>query len=124
MRILLIAGSFLPLAGCAEKPPLQVHGKPVSHWVAAMQDPDPQARIKAARMLGNAGASDPAVVPALVKAIKDPEAEVRGEVILALLKIGPDAQEAITVLKDAQQDEDDQVRSYAEKALKRIQGQR
>jgi HEAT repeat protein len=124
MRLLLIAGLSLPLAGCGEKPPLVVHGKPVSHWVEAMQDPDPQARIKAARMLGNAGAADSAVVPALIKGLKDPEAEVRGEVILALLKIGPDAREAIPALREARQDEDDRVQSYAEKALQRIQGDR
>ncbi len=124
MRWFMVAGLILSITGCGEKPPLLVHGKPVSHWVEVLQEPDPQARIKAARMLGNVGAADPAVVPALVKAVKDPEAEVRGEVILALLKIGPDAQEAIPVLKEARQDEDEQVRAYAEKALQRVQTSR
>jgi HEAT repeat protein len=121
MRLLLAAGLLFTLQGCGEKPPLLVHGKPVRHWIEALQDPDPQARIKAARMLGTAGTADSTVVPALAKGIKDPEPEVRAEVLLALLKIGPEAREAVASIAEAQHDEDETVRSYAAKALQRIQ---
>src|SRR6516225_5685616 len=100
MRLLLAAGLVLMLNGCGAKKPLMVHGKPVRHWIEALQDPDPRARVKAARMLGNAGAADPTVVPALARVVKDPEAEVRGEAILALLKIGPEAREAASVVAE------------------------
>jgi HEAT repeat protein len=45
---------------------------------------------------------------------------VRGEAVLALLNIGPDAREAVPVLTEAQHDPNATVRSYAEKALERI----
>ena len=58
--------------------------------------------------------------PALMEAVKDPDAKVRGEAILALLRLGPAAKEAIPILSEAQKDKDGQVRMYAAKALAKI----
>jgi HEAT repeat protein len=46
---------------------------------------------------------------------------VRSAAILALLKLGPAADEAVPVLTEAQKDRDALVRSYAARALRRIQ---
>src|SRR5947209_3459409 len=83
------------LAGCGQEPPPSAHGKSVGEWVRALQDPDARLRQRAARTLGNAGAADPAVVPALAGALRDRDAGVRAEAALALMKIGPAAREAI-----------------------------
>jgi HEAT repeat protein len=45
--------------------------------------------------LGNIGPGDPAALPALTGALKDADAGVRCEAVLALLKYGPGAKEAI-----------------------------
>jgi HEAT repeat protein len=47
---------------------------------------------------------------------------VRAEAALALLNIGPPAREAVPALEEAQKDQEATVRSYAQKALERIQG--
>jgi HEAT repeat protein len=116
----LLAGLVVLLVGCGKTPATLAHGKPVSHWVHALNDTDVRVRKKAVAALGNVGPVDPAAIPALIGAVKDQNAKVRGEAILALLKIGPAAKEAIPVLTQAQKDKDAQVRSYAAKALERI----
>jgi HEAT repeat protein len=71
--------------------------------------------------LGNVGATDPAVWPALLEALKDKDAAVRREAILALMKFGPGAHEAIGILTELRQrDADAQVRVYAAKALRKL----
>ena len=72
--------------------------------------------------LGNVGAADPAAIPALIGALKDSDAAVRAAATLALLKIGPDAQDAAEALAEAQKDKDPKVRDLAAKALQRVQG--
>jgi HEAT repeat protein len=59
-------------------------------------------------------------VPALVKALKDEDAEVREKVALALLNIGPNAEAAIPALEEACKDNNADVREAAEMALKEI----
>jgi HEAT repeat protein len=110
------------LAGCGqEPPPPSAHGKSVDEWVRALQGPDARLRQRAARTLGNAGAADPAVVPALAGALRDRDAGVRGEAALALMKIGPDAREAVPALTEARKDRDARVRTYAARALEKVQ---
>jgi HEAT repeat protein len=110
------------LAGCGRSSaPLAVHGKPVAHWLQALHDSDAKARRKAVEALGNAGAADPAVVPALIATLEDREPGVRSAAVLALLKIGPEAGEAVPALRKVLQDKDVKVRTYAAKALERIE---
>jgi HEAT repeat protein len=97
-------------------------GKPVSYWVQALQGPDPSLRKKAVFKLGNVGPTDAVVCPALLGALKDADAAVRCETILALLKCGPSARNAIPTLTEMQQqDSDARVRSYAGRALETLQ---
>src|SRR5437868_6160638 len=105
------------LHGCGESKPTTIHGKSVTHWVQALQDRDTRVRKKAVEALGNAGAADPAAIPALIGVLKDHDAGVRAAATLALLKIGPAAQDAVAALKDAQNEKDQKVRDYAAKAL-------
>ncbi len=79
------------IVGCHKAQPTMAHGKPVGEWVQALHSPDARTRKKAASVLGNVGAIDPAVVPALTEAMRDRDAGVRAEVVLALTKIDPAA---------------------------------
>src|SRR5262249_45104371 len=88
MKHILLAGLVVLLAGCGRAQPTLAHGKPVSDWVAALQHPDARQRKKAAEVLGNVGAADPAVVPALAGAVKDRDPTVRGGAVVARLKRG------------------------------------
>jgi HEAT repeat protein len=123
MRHIAIVIVCLLFAGCAKKEPLTAHGKPVAHWLQALQDPDPAVRKKAVVALGHVGGADPAALPALADAVKDRDAGVRAEAVLALLNLGPAARDAVPALEQARSDRDPKVRSYAEKALKRVQGE-
>jgi HEAT repeat protein len=96
-------------------------GKPLSHWLEALHGQDPAERHKAATKLGNIGPADPAVVPALIGAVKDADPGVRAEAILSLLKIGPAAKDAVPALTEALKDPDPKVRQFAEKALIQVQ---
>jgi HEAT repeat protein len=108
-------------AGCEAERPLTAGGKPVQHWVEALKDPDARVRTTAVRKLGNVGTSDEAVLPALLGALGDRDAGVRREVILALVKLGPDARQAIPALtQTSERDPDSQVRTWAGKAAQRL----
>jgi HEAT repeat protein len=78
--------------------------------------------MKSAEILGNVGAADPAVLPALVGAMKDRDPDVRAQAALSLLKLGPAARDAEPALVEACQDRDARVREYAMKALAKVRG--
>jgi HEAT repeat protein len=107
-------------SGCKGQLPPDT-GARVRHWIEALRGPDARLRKEAAFKLGNLGLTDPAtVVPALTGALKDTDARVRCEAILALVKCGPAAREAMPALNDIRNDPDRQVRAYAGKALKKL----
>ena len=115
--------TLIVLSGCSNPSPTLSGGKPVEHWVVSLQtSPDAKLRKEAAFKLGNVGPSDPVASPALVAALKDRDAVVRCEVILALVKFGRSAQAAVSPLKELRdRDPDAKVRSYAARALETIQ---
>ncbi len=124
MKRILIGGSILVclLIGCGKPKAMLAGGKPISHWLKALQNPDPKVRKTAVTKLGNVGAADSAALPALNGALKDPDANVRCEAILALLRSGPAANESIPTLMEMQgNDRDAQVRFYAVQALAKLQ---
>ena len=121
-------GSFLLLVlllGCGPRIPddFTVSGKTLDEWLEAQSDSQPEVRVRAVRALSNVGPVVPEVVPALIRALEDPDAGVRGQAALALLKFGPDAKEAIPALEAAESDSDETVREWAGKALKTIEGE-
>jgi hypothetical protein len=113
--VLLVA--FL-LAGCnKEKSAVLAGGKPIEHWVAAARDPNEKVRKQAIQKLGNVGNADPAVLPVLISALKDANSGIRREAIIAIVKYGPGAEQAIDALKTvAATDADPQIRGYAAQA--------
>lgn len=124
MRTTCLA-ALLVLAGCKEAAPTLVGGKSASHWVAALGSADPAARKTAAFKLGNAGAIDPAVLPALTAALHDDDATVRLEAIVALAKIGPQAREAAGALENLRHNDPvEQVRATAARGLEALGRQR
>jgi HEAT repeat protein len=121
-RAVTVAILLWPLSGCGQGPPTLAGGQPVGHWVEALQSPDSQLRKTAVFKLGNVGSTDEAVLHSLLGALKDPDAAVRREAILALMKYGPGAREAVPLLTELQQnDQDARVRSYAAKALRKFE---
>lgn len=119
MKHIWVAVLLISVLGCgkAPQPTTRVH-----HWVETLRSNDANLRKKAAFTLGNLGPTDPAsVVPALAAALKDADAAVRCEAILALLKCGPAATETVSALTDLRQrDPNSQVRLYAAKAIERL----
>src|SRR5579875_1600523 len=103
MRHFRVWGLGLLLAlcgGCGSKPPALAGGKPVHYWLEALHHADARVRKQAAFKLGNVGVVDDKVLPALIAALKDPDAAVRCEAILALLKCGPAAAQALPKLQE------------------------
>src|SRR6516165_8224641 len=103
MRIVVTCLLIMLLSGCGKPKTILAGGKPVSHWLEAVRDPDPRVRKTAIFKLGNVGPSDADVLPAVTAALKDPDAAVRREAILALVKFGPAAKEAAPILIDMRQ---------------------
>ena len=69
----LIVAALTLAAGCGPAAPTLSGGKPVSHWVQALHDPDPKKREEAVEKLGNVGSADPAAYPALTGGAKRSE---------------------------------------------------
>ncbi len=123
MRVFLAAALLAFAFGCTPTPPTQSGGKPVSHWVELLQGSnDAKSRKEAAFKLGNVGPTDPTSLPALAGALKDRDPSVRCEVILALVKFGAASRDIFPALTDIREhDRDPKVRSYAAKALEKLQ---
>lgn len=86
------------------------------------EDESSDVRGEAATILGELG--DPAVVPALIEALRDSDRYVRQEAVRALREIGPHAHCALPALKKVMQnaEEDVTVRELAASAIHRIEG--
>src|SRR5438046_8548903 len=81
MKTFLVVLLAVASSGCSRPQPTLAGGKPVSHWVEALQSPDAKLRKEAAFKLGNVGATDPTAFPALVGALKGRDAAVRCEAV-------------------------------------------
>ena len=120
MRTTLICLTIC-LGGCGKTDPVSAGGRPVAEWVAALTSPDAKIRKTAALKLGNVGPADPTVLPALIAALEDRDPKVRSEVVLALVKFGPDAREAAARLEEMRRkDPNAKVRDYAGKLLDKL----
>src|SRR5262245_41414249 len=75
-----------------------VEGMPTSYWVYAVQTAADPPRAHAAHVLGELGADTPAVIPALIEAVKDKDVVVRRNAVASLGKIGPQAAAAESAL--------------------------
>src|ERR1700730_17168731 len=120
LRLIAFAAMMCVASGCGQSAPTLAHGQPVEHWVQALRDPDAKVRKRAADVLGNVGAADATVVPALAGAVKDSDRAVREATVLALLKMGPAARDAMPALALASKDSDAKGRSHAARALENL----
>jgi HEAT repeat protein len=118
MRYFQLGIFLISVSGCGGAPPAMAGGK----WAKALRDPSAKVRKQAAFTLGNIGPSDPTALPALIGALKDTESAVRCEAILALVKFGPAAREARpALLTIRQRDGDPRARSFAARALEKLE---
>ncbi len=85
------------------------------YLIKSLNDPDTNARLRAAQMLGEN--REPRAIEPLCAALFDPEAEVRKHAIIALGRMGSLATEALIA---AQQNPDPLVRQSATQALGQI----
>ena len=88
----------------------------------ALKTPTRRRASGRSRRSAHVGKADPAAIPALAGALKDRDARVRAEAVLALLNVGPAAKEAVPALEEACRDKDATVRTYAEQALVKVRG--
>jgi hypothetical protein len=110
------------LMGCHKDQPLLAGGKPVGHWIERSRDPDDKVRREVVAKLGNVGNTDPAVLPALIAALKDKDPTVRREAIIGIVKYGPEATEAREPLMAVQMsDPDFNIRDFAARAVQKLE---
>jgi HEAT repeat protein len=96
-------------------------GRTLSQWVAELKAAAPQVRNAAAYEIAGLGPEAAPAVPALIKALDDPDPSVRFPVTVALREIGPAAEAAVPRLKKMVDDEiNDEVAAGARRALKAI----
>ncbi len=119
-KLATILVGLVLLAGCGRQEAPLAGGRPISRWLDAAKASDPQVRIQAVAKLGNAGDSNPQVLPALIAALKDREPRVRCAAILAIVKVGDGSESVMKPLELAESDPDAKVREYARKALIRL----
>src|SRR5260370_16826497 len=85
------------VAGCG-KDQAVFQGKSTSEWVKQLRGANLAARLEAAKALGNVGQEG---VAALIGALQDSSAEIRGAAADALGVIGPEAKHAVPYLPNA-----------------------
>ncbi len=112
----------LRLAGVLVSLPLaaacwQSSERRTANLIDDLRSPDAAAVDRAVRQLVEMG--EPAV-PALIEALKDPEARVRNAAASALWSLGPKARSAVPTLAAALADSDDGVRLGAVMALESV----
>jgi HEAT repeat protein len=96
-------------------------GRTLSQWVAELEAAAPQVRNAAAYEISGMGPAAAPAVPALIKALDDPEPSVRFPVTVALREIGPAAEAAVPRLKKMVDEEiNDEVAAGARRALRAI----
>jgi len=123
VRTCLLLVLLLALAGCGGSTPLPTlsGGKPVSYWIEELHNKDAAKRKHAVAKLGNVGPADPATLPAIVAELNDKDASVRREAIMAVVKFGTKASDAVPILTRLRDhDPDNVVRRYSVEALAKI----
>ena len=70
-------------------------GQDLSALIRSLDNPNPEVRYSAARKLSHMGPAAASAVPALVKALEDPDRQVQKEAMLALRSIGSPAVPAL-----------------------------
>lgn len=119
---LSLTGTALAAQGSAAREP-SFQDRPLSAWVADLKGLAPYTRNQAAYAIGGMGVAAKSAIPALIEALKDPEAVVRFPACIALREMGPAAIEAVPALREALEDRNDDVAAMARRALIKITGE-
>jgi HEAT repeat protein len=119
------AGLSLAQGAEAQKPTEPfLDGRPLSAYVVELSEAAaPLTRNSAAYSIARMGPAAKAAVPALIRALDDPEAAVRFPVCIALREIGPDAKDAVPALMETLEDRNEDVAAMARRALIKITGE-
>src|SRR5881394_1190688 len=91
--------------------------------IATLNDADSLVRAWAAQAIGNIGPDAAAAVPALIALLTTGDEAARNSACIALRGIGPAARPALIALRGALSDPSADVRGFAERAIKSIEGQ-
>ena len=91
-------------------------------WIAMLKDSNPDVRRSGALYLNEMSPPTPAVLDALMGALADEYVGVRQQAAHGLGKFGAEARQALPLLKQALNDPDAHVRTYAEASLRHIEG--
>jgi HEAT repeat protein len=110
----LVLLSALVCAGCGQKE------KSTSELLTDLKGASDHDRVNAARTLPGRTGDAAQVVPALIEALKDKEADVRRSAALGLGSFGEQAKDAVPALQTLLTDRDARVRESAGLALTRI----
>jgi HEAT repeat protein len=94
--------------------------RPLSAWIAELQDAKPHDRVQAGLALAELGTAAADAGPALEKALKDKDPEVRYAAVLALGAILPEGKAAVDGLAHALADPDWFVRLTAAQSLQKF----
>ena len=105
---------LLACAGCGKK-------KSTDELIADLKGTQERERIIAVRLLPQHKGDAAQVVPALIEALKDKDADIRWSAAIGLGYFGEQAHDAIPALQAAQRDHDARVREAAGVALSRIE---
>jgi hypothetical protein len=110
---LILLPTLLACAGCGKK-------KSTSELIGNLKSSDDRDRLIAVRLLADHKDDAAEVVPALIEALQDNEADIRLSAALGLGSFGESARDAVPALQAAQRDHDARVRRAAGTALSRI----
>ncbi len=113
--LIVVAITTLGLLGLAQEPVEQ--GKTLSQWIELMTAADPAVRQEACLAMANMRTRAAPGVPALAKALRDPDTGVRYSAAFALFFMGKAARNALPELEAALKDSEAGVREMAAMAL-------
>src|SRR5580700_4191341 len=100
----------LPACGCSGE-------KSTAQLLEDLKGHQERDRVIAVRLLPQRKGDAAQIVPALIEALKDTEADIRLSAAIGLGSFGEQARDAIPALQAAQRDRDGRVREAAGKAL-------
>jgi HEAT repeat protein len=112
------------LAGCggAEKGPTKLSGKTLDDWRQQLRSTVTKTRFEAVRSLGKIGAIEEAIPALVAESLKDKEASVRLEALVALEKMKEAAKPFLSQIKSLQNDVDAKVKQKAVEVAKVVEG--
>jgi HEAT repeat protein len=112
----LAAACILAVRGCNS-------GKSTDQLIGDLKSSEEKDRIIAVRLLPDQKRDADKVIPALIEALRDKDADVRISAAIGLGYFGDKAKDAVPALQAAQKDRDPRVREAATVAISRISPQ-